>query len=186
MNVASVVYQIPFGRGRKYGSKMHPIVDTAVGGWELNSILTNHTGVPLDVSYSPSAANEVSSLTADYRGQTIMRPNVTGSPVSQSKGQMVNTYFAGYVFTTPPATNPFGSAGRDAFRAPGFGQWDLAVDKLFRIREGIDLQFRSEFFNVTNHTNFGIPNSISTSAAFGQIRNTYPARQIQFALKLLF
>jgi len=80
----------------------------------------------------------------------------------------------------------FGNEGRDAFRAPGLAQWDLSVDKSFRILEGINLQFRSEFFNVTNHTNFGIPNTISTAAAFGTIRTTYPARQVQFALKLLF
>ena len=116
----------------------------------------------------------------------MMRPNVQGSSISQSKGQLINTYFAGYTFTTPPANNPFGSAGRDAFRAPGLGQWDFAVNKAFRIREGINLQFRSEFFNVTNHTNFNIPDSRITDAAFGQIRSTYPARQIQFALKLLF
>jgi hypothetical protein len=186
MNVASVVYQLPFGRGRKFGSAMNPVFDAALGGWELNSIVTAQTGVPLDVSYSPAAANDVTALTNDYRGQAILRPNVSGNSISQSKGQLVNTYYAGYSFTTPLATSPFGNAGRDAFRAPGLGQWDLAVNKAFRIREGINLQFRSEFFNVTNHTNFGIPNSISTAAAFGQIRQTYPARQIQFALKLLY
>jgi hypothetical protein len=99
---------------------------------------------------------------------------------------MINNYFAGYTFTTPPASAPFGSAGRDAFRAPSFEQWDLAVNKSFRIREATSLQFRSEFFNVLNHTNFGLPNTVSTSAAFGQIRTTYPSRQIQFALKLMF
>ena len=67
-----------------------------------------------------------------------------------------------------------------------FEQWDLAANKSFRIREAISLQFRSEFFNVLNHTNFGLPNAVSTNAAFGQIRTTYPSRQIQFALKLMF
>jgi hypothetical protein len=186
LNVASVVYQLPFGRGRQFGSSMNPVFDAAFGGWELNSIITANTGTPLDVSYSPSTANDVTGLTNDYRGEAILRPNISGSSISQSKGQMVNNYFAGYTFTTPPAGDPFGNEGRDAFRAPGLGQWDLAVNKSFRIREGVNLQFRSEFFNVTNHTNFGIPNTISTNAAFGTIRTTYPPRQIQFALKLLF
>jgi hypothetical protein len=186
LNIASVVYQLPFGHGRQFGSSINPVLDAAFGGWELNSIITANTGTPLDVSYSPSAANDVTGLTNDYRGEAILRPNISGSSISQSKGQLVNTYFAGYTFTTPAASAPFGNEGRDAFRAPGLAQWDFAVNKTFRIREGINLQFRSEFFNVTNHTNFGIPNTVSTNAAFGTIRTTYPARQIQFALKLLF
>ncbi len=186
MNVTSVVYQLPFGKGRKYGSGMNPVFDAVLGGWELNSINTANTGPPIDVSYSPSAANDVTGLTNDYRGEAILRPNVTGTGISQSKGAMVNNYFAGYTFTTPPASAPFGDAGRNAFRGPGLEQWDLAADKDFHIRERTSLQFRSEFFNVLNHTNFGLPTAISTSAAFGTIRTTYPARQIQFALKLMF
>ena len=62
------------------------------------------------------------------------------------------------------------------------------MNKSFRIpaREGMALQFRSEFFNLLNHTNFGAPNRDITSAAFGTIRQHYPPRQIQFALKLMF
>ena len=186
LNVTSVVYQLPFGRGRQFGSHMNPVFDAVAGGWELNSINTANTGTPIDVSYSPSTANDVTGLTNDYRGEAILRPNVSGSAVSQSKSQMINNYFAGYTFTTPPASAPFGNLGRNAFRAPGLEQWDLSADKSFRLRESMALQFRSEFFNVLNHTNFGLPTAVSTSSAFGTIRTTYPARQIQFALKLLF
>ncbi|HEX6546854.1 MAG TPA: hypothetical protein VF023_11140, partial [Bryobacteraceae bacterium] len=107
--------------------------------------------------------------------------------ISQSKSDLINNYFAGYTFTTPPASNPWGNLGRNAFRAPSLEQWDLGVYKTFRLpREGMGLQFRSEFFNVLNHTNLGLPNATTTSAAFGTIRTTYPPRQIQFALKFLF
>lgn len=186
INVTSVVYQLPFGRGRRFGSNMNAVLDAVAGGWEVNSINTANTGTPIDVSYGPSAANDVTGLTQDYRGQAIQRPNVSGSSSHPDRSTMINNYFAGYTFTTPPASAPFGNAGRDAFRAPGLEQWDLAANKNFRIREGIALQFRSEFFNVLNHTNFGLPTAISTSAAFGTIRTTYPSRQIQFALKLIF
>ena len=105
---------------------------------------------------------------------------------SQSKSQLINTYFAGYTFTTPPVNDPFGNLGRNAFRSPGLEQWDMAVDKTFRFGETAKLQFRSEFFNLPNHTNFGIPNTNFSSSSFGTIRATYPARQIQFALKAIF
>ncbi|MBV9771719.1 MAG: TonB-dependent receptor, partial [Bryobacterales bacterium] len=185
-NVTSVVYELPFGRGKQFGSALNPVLDEVLGGWELNGINTVHTGTPLNVFYSPSTANDVTGLSNDYRGEAFLRPNVSGSAASQSTSAMLNNYFAGYTFSIPPASDPFGNLGRNAFRAPGFEEWDLAVDKNFQIREDIHLQFRSEFFNVLNHTNFGIPNTITTNAAFGTIRSTYPPRQIQFALKLLF
>jgi hypothetical protein len=185
-NVTSVVYQIPFGKGRKYGGNVNPVLDAVVGGWELNTINTAHTGTPLDVAYAPSTINDNTGLSNDYRGETFLRPNVNGSGLSQSAGQMLNTYFAGYIFTTPLATSPYGDLGRNAFRAPGFEQWDFAANKSFRIREGMNLQFRSEFFNLLNHTNFGVPDTKTTDAAFGTIRTTYASRQIQFALKLMF
>jgi Carboxypeptidase regulatory-like domain/TonB-dependent Receptor Plug Domain len=186
VNVSSIVYQLPFGKGRQLGASWNPFVNGVLGGWEMNTIVTVHTGNPIDVSYSPSAANDVTGLTNDYRGEAILRPNVNGSAVGETETAMVNNYFGGYTFTTPPASDPFGDAGRNAFRAPMLEQADLGVNKSFRITETKALQFRSEFFNVTNHTNFGLPTAISTSSAFGTIRTTYPARQVQFALKLLF
>ncbi len=185
-NVTSVVYDVPFGKGRKYGANMNPVLDAVLGGWELNTINTAHTGTPISVYYTPSTANQTSGLSNDYRGQPFLRPNVSGSAASQSKSQMINTYFAGYTFTTPPANAPFGNLGRNAFRVPGLEQWDFSANKNFRIRELATIQFRSEFFNVTNHTNFGIPTANLSSSSFGQIRSTYPARQIQFALKVMF
>jgi hypothetical protein len=185
-NVTSIVYDVPFGKGRKFGSSMNPVLDAVVGGWELNTINTAHTGTPLNVYYNPSTAEQVSSLSNDYRGEPFLRPNVSGSAAGQSTSQMINTYFAGYTFSAPPGNYPFGNLGRNAFRAPSLEQWDFAANKNFRIRERARLQFRSEFFNLTNHTNFGIPNTNYGASAFGQIRTTYPARQIQFALKLIF
>ncbi len=165
---------------------MNPVFNALLGGWELNTINTANTGTPINVFYSPSTANDVTGLTNDYRGEAFLRPNVSGSAASQSAPQRINNYFAGYTFTTPPASTPFGNLGRNAFRAPGLEQWDMAVDKNFRIGELAKVQFRSEFFNLPNHTNFGIPNTTSTAAAFGTIRTTYPSRQIQFGLKLSF
>jgi hypothetical protein len=187
-NVVSLVYQLPLGKGRTYLANANPLMDAIAGGWELSSNVIANTGTPLDVTYSAPSINDVTGLSNDYRGEAELRPNVSGASVSQSKNGLVNNYFNGYTFSTPSPNAPFGDEGRDAFRAPGLAQWDLAANKSFRIpaREGMALQFRSEFFNVTNHTNFGIPNTVSTNSAFGTIRTTYPARQIQFALKFIF
>ena len=102
-NVTSVVYQVPFGKGRKYGSNWNPAIDAVLGGWELNTINTAHTGTPLNVYYTPATAYATSGLSNDYRGEPFLRPNVTGSSVSQSKSQLINTYFAGYTFGVPPS-----------------------------------------------------------------------------------
>ena len=186
LNVTSIVYDLPFGKGRTYMGSANPVVDAILGGWQFNSINTVNTGTPVNVYYAPSTANDVTGLSAEYRGEAYERPNVSGSATGQSTAQSLLTYFAGYTFTTPPANAPFGNLGRNAFRAPGLEQWDLGISKNFRITEGMRLQFRSEFFNAANHTNFGLPNQTSTSSAFGTITTTYPARQIQFGLKLLF
>ena len=186
INVTSIVYDVPFGKGRQYFSNMNVVLDEILGGWQMNAINTANTGTPVNVYYAPSTANDVTGLSAEYRGETFQRPNVSGGAQGQSTAQSLLTYFNGYTFTTPPANAPFGNLGRNAFRAPGLEQWDLGISKNFRLTEGIRLQFRGEFFNVLNHTNFGLPNQTSTSSAFGTITSTYPARQIQFGLKLLF
>lgn len=186
INVTSVVYELPVGRGRHFGKSMNPVLDAIVGGWQLNAINTANTGLPVNVLYNPPPINDVTGLSqaSDFRGVAFLRPNVSGSAASQSTAQSLLTYFSGYSFTTPPATAPFGDLGRNAFRTPGLEQWDLGVYKNFKIREIASLQFRSEFFNVLNHTNFGVPNNVSTSPAFGTITTKFPPRQIQFALKL--
>jgi Carboxypeptidase regulatory-like domain len=189
LNVTSVVYDVPVGRGRKYFGNMNPVTDIFFGGWQLTGINTANTGEPMNVWYSPSTANDVTGLAtnAEYRGTAILRPNVscTGS-TSQSTAQTLLNYFPNCQFTIPSPNNPFGNLGRNAFRGPNFENWDLGVSKYVTIREGMRLQFRSEFFNVLNHTNFWFPNLQANSSSFGTTTTAFPARQIQFALKLLF
>jgi hypothetical protein len=186
LNVSSVVYDLPVGRGRRFLPDLNPILNEVLGGWQLSAINTANSGTPLNVYYTPSTANDVTGLTAEYRGEAFLRPNALCTGTSQSTAQSLLTYFAACTFSTPPANAPFGNLGRNAFRGPSLEQWDLAVNKDFRITETSKLQFRSEFFNILNHTNFGEPNQTSNSTAFGTITTTFPARQIQFSLKLLF
>jgi hypothetical protein len=118
----------------------------------------------------------------------VQRPNLVGDPTGATGPARIDQYFNKAAFAIPPANAPFGNLSRNAFRTPDFWQWDLGVNKDFRIpvREGMRLQFRSEFFNLLNHTNFVAPNADITNAAFGTIRSTYIPRQIQLALKLVY
>ena len=188
LNVSSVVYELPFGKGKEFAANVNRILNQIIGGWELNAINTANTGLPVNIDYNPSSFNDVTGISqsADYRGVALLRPNVSGSAVSQSTAQSLLTYFAGYTFSTPAPNAPFGNLGRNAFRAPGLEQWDLGVNKNFFLTERFKLQFRSEFFNILNHTNFGVPGNVSNSGSFGTITTTYPPRQIQFGLKLFF
>ncbi|HEY1239074.1 MAG TPA: TonB-dependent receptor [Bryobacteraceae bacterium] len=193
-NVTSVVYQLPFGKGKQFLGSVNRIADLAVGGWELNAINMANTGIPLNIYYAPSTANDVTGLptNSEYRGTSILRPNIAGSTPDRTRDQSIQQYFgpaigqAGSVFTLPTSDAPFGNLGRNAFRAPGFTQWDLGVTKNFNFTERVRLQFRSEFFNLLNHTNLGIPNQQANSTAFGSITGTFPARQVQFGMKLMF
>jgi hypothetical protein len=184
INTTCFVYELPFGKGRKFGSTWNSVVDGILGGWEANTINTANSGTPLDVAYTPTSTEDVTGRIPDYRGEAIMRPNVVPNP--SGVHDPINHYYGLYTFTAPTAADPFGDVGRNSFRGPTFWQWDLGVDKFFQIHENVKLQFRSEFFNVLNHTNLGIPDSNISDAAFGTIRSTFPARQIQFALKVLF
>jgi hypothetical protein len=194
INVTSVIYQLPFGKGRRFLGQVNRIAELAIGGWELNGINTANTGIPLNVFYAPSAANDVTGLAtnSEYRGTSILRPNISGQVPQLTRDQSIASYFgapigaAGSVFTLPTADAPFGNLGRNAFRSPGLAQWDLGVNKNFNFTESIRLQFRSELFNLLNHTNLGIPNQQANSTSFGSITGTFPARQVQFGMKLVF
>jgi hypothetical protein len=189
INVTSVVYQLPFGKGRKFGSNWNRAVDSILGGWQVSGINTANTGEPVNVNIlSPTSDIENTGRISDFRGATTIRPNLIGDPTGASGPARLDAYFNRAAFPIPTASAPYGNLGRNAFRAPNFEQWDLGIDKNFAIpaREGMALQFRSEFFNVLNHTNFRPPEPNLSSAAFGTIRSTYVPRQIQFALKFIW
>ncbi|MEO7145566.1 MAG: TonB-dependent receptor, partial [Bryobacteraceae bacterium] len=191
VNVTSVVYQIPFGRGQRFGSTTPGLVDEALGGWELTAINNALSAPPINlrawVGSVPAAFQTVGNL-ADYRGGESFRPNVTGPVLATGAADITNGYFNTQNVQLPTdPSHPFGNAGRNSVRATPLNQLDLGIAKNFRLpREGMKLQFRSEFFNLLNHTNFAGANPDRASAAFGTIRSTFPPRQVQFGLKLVF
>jgi hypothetical protein len=216
-NITSLVYDLPFGHSRKFLSGMNGAEDAVLGGWQLSAINTAQAGTPFNIGYSPASATLVSpQLAATYRGLNEYRPNrVPGVPVTQGRSVVAaNTGYITYVnyaaFTLPATKNasgtllsPFGNASRNPGRTPAFNETDLSLNKRFNLHaENMKLEFRSEFYNIFNHTNFYLPSSglggtLSSYSAGGAltatnptsggvISSTFEPRIIQFGLKLIY
>jgi hypothetical protein len=186
-NTTAVVWDIPVGRGRRAGSDLPAILDAIIGGWQINAINTATSGEPLNLIWSPPANTQVSDIGPDWRGAISYRPNLIGIavlPESERSGTV--RYLDRNAFTGTTPQQPFGNLGRNAIRGPSFWQLDAGINKSFRFTERTSLQFRSEYFNMLNKTNFRPPVINWTAANFGTFTSTYQPRQIQFALKLIF
>jgi hypothetical protein len=177
--VVSYVWDLPFGRERRFGSHMSTALDAVLGGWKLAGINEVMSGTPVTVFITGQWSNTGTN--------NLDRPNATGKdPVFRNRTDRT-IYIDPAAFELPPRGS-FGNAGRNTVFASGLNNWDLSLAKEFRY-EGITIQFRTEFFNVPNHPSFGAPVTQINDPGFGRIRTTRPAqdnRQIQFGLKLLF
>ena len=138
------------------------------------------SGQPINITYSPTAAGQVS-------GAPSYRPIYLGGNIYTADKQPT-AYFNRAAFALPGISEPFGNAGRNIARTESIFNFDLGLHKEFRLWwEDGRLQFRSEFFNLFNTTNLGAPAQNVSNANFGTITSlSSPARQIQFALKLVF
>ena len=179
-NTTSFVWEVPFGRERRYGATLNPIADGILGGWRLVGINTVTSGVPINLSYSPAAAFSVS-------GSPTYRPNLTGDPLTPSGERTISNYLNSATVEIPTdRTQPFGNASRNAARAHPFYQFDLGLHKTFPVGGERRIEARVEAFNLFNRTNFAPASSNRSNANFGAISSTYPARQIQLGVKLYF
>ncbi len=140
------------------------------------------------ITYGPAASLQVSGIQQDFRGANNYRPNVIGNRLLPGGGPQNGLPYLNAASFQIPAGTPFGNAGRNIARGPNFNQLDFAANKSFQLPfESMRMQFRVEFFNLLNHTNFLPPNSnFSSAAAFGKITQAFDARQVQFGLKLSF
>jgi len=171
---ASVVYEIPFGRGRAYQSSS-AVVNGVLGGWQVNSITSFTSGAPYSVTVTGDIANV---------GNTLVQANLVGNPnpANRSASEWINPA----AFVSPPRYT-FGTFGRNALRSDGYKDEDLSLFKNFRLPDNAALEFRAEVFNLTNTQIFAAPTSTVGSPTFGVISAlATPARQMQFALKILF
>jgi Carboxypeptidase regulatory-like domain/TonB dependent receptor len=168
----STIYELPFGRGRRFMSDAGSFAETAAGGWQLTSIVTAQSGPPFSVFLNGLGPTS----------NTFTRPNRV--PCSGNFKRSVQEWFDISCFGPPPP-GTFGNAGRNILTGPGLFTWDLGVDKEFRVSDRFGLQFRSEFFNLLNRANFGLPNANIGAPNAGTITTVVTnARQIQFALRL--
>lgn len=184
-NVTSLVYDLPFGRGRKFFAGLNRMADLVLGGWQVNSIINLRSGAPLTLSYTPSAAQEVVPVLAVF-GRNSYRPDVSRNPLTPEGTRSISNYLDRSAVSIPAAGVTFGNSGRNLVRGYNFYQTDLTLGKTFAITERFRLQFRAEAFNLLNETNFREPDGNISNPAFGQIRSSFDPRQLQFALKLSF
>lgn len=179
-NTTTVVWEVPYGKGRKFGSSAPGIVNVVIGGWRLTGINTMTSGQPINITYSPASVGQVSTLPS-------YRPNYVGGDIYTDQKD-ASAYFNRAAFAIPSSSQPFGNLGRNVARTESIFNFDLGLHKEFPLwGESTRLQFRSEFFNLFNTTNLGAPSQNVSNGNFGTITSlSSPARQIQFALKLVF
>ncbi|MGD0736403.1 MAG: TonB-dependent receptor [Terracidiphilus sp.] len=189
VNSTALVWSLPIGKGQWLLPHLNRVGNAILGGWEMTDIFQARSGDPLTMGYSPNNNTQVSQLIT-ISGRNAYRPNLTGSPI-KSTNTTYNSSLGGIVYlnssaySTPPANAPFGNSPRDAVYGFAFWQLDTGLTKDFPLTEKAHLQFRAEAFNLTNHTNFGDPNT-SLGGTFGVINSALPARELQFAGKIVF
>jgi hypothetical protein len=178
--IMSYIYDLPIGRGKRFGNNMSRWADVAAGGWQVNGITTLQGGQPLQISASNVAGIGTQTEYANTNGQNAA---YTGDI-----HQRLSKYFNTADFSQPAAfTLGNGPAYYNSLRSPGLNSTDLSLFKNFSPTEHLKVQFRTELFNAFNHVQFGSPDTGVTDTSFGQItsQNNAP-RQLQFGLKLLF
>ncbi len=181
--VASMLYQIPFTTNTTFRGRAVPALASLIGNWQLATIFQIQSGFPYTVSVFGDTANAGTLL-----GENPIRANaVSGvNPNLSSQQRSADRWFDTAAFAAPPAYQ-FGTLGRNTMIGPSLQVVDATLYRNFQVSERLELQFRSEFFNALNHTNLGTPNRFVNTPQFGTITDAMtPAREIQFALKLLF
>jgi hypothetical protein len=201
---ASVLYNLPFGKGKEYGSNWSAPVNTVLGNWELDVIEKATSGFPLFVVASNNGNFSGSGVNFQWNGLSLNRPDQVGDPnrpgpVAANPGcaapaqvHTLSNWFNQCAFVEAPA-GELGTAARAPVYGPRFVNTDLSLIKHFPLREGMMLDFRAEFFNIFNHAQFYLNGSasgmqdIDATSSFGIVNGTVNnPRVIQLAVKLNF
>jgi hypothetical protein len=174
--VMSYVYELPFGHGQRFGSSASGVVDQLIGGWQINGITTFQTGQPLTALMGFDNANV---------GDGTARPNQVGNP-NLSRGDRGPTHWFKTSAFVPAPFGTFGDASRNNIIGPGLNNFDFSILKTFRFAEEKRIEFRTEIFDLFNHTNFTTVGNVIGTGSFGELTAARDPRVIQFGLKFLF
>ena len=193
---ASVIYDLPFGKGKAYGGDWNGPVNAAFGNWQVTVIERILSGFPLFVVDS----NNGSGVFFQWNGNELNRPDQVGDPNKGGGGpgcpakvHTIQNWFNPCAFAPAP-DGELGTANRAPVTGPDFVNTDFSLIKQFRLTERVGLNFRTEFFNLFNHPQFFLAGSslttmqdINSPSTFGKITQTANnPRLIQFALRLTF
>jgi hypothetical protein len=188
INITNFIVDLPFGRGRKYLTDANAFTDAVLGGWQIAGINTIQAGDNATLRYTPTAAQQVSGIQQDFRGANAYRPNVIGEVLVPSDQRSPSNYLSRdtVVIPTDPS-QPFGNAERNSVRGPMYWSLDLVASKRFALPwSNSNFEFRAEFFNLLNRSNFRAPNANRSAANYGTITATYDPRIIQVGFKVNF
>jgi Carboxypeptidase regulatory-like domain/TonB-dependent Receptor Plug Domain len=174
--VMSYVYELPFGRGKQFGSDATGVVGQLISGWQVNGITTLQTGQPFTALMGFDNANV---------GDGVARPNEVGNPIVSRGDRTPTHWFNTDAFVAAPFGS-FGDAPRNNIIGPGFNNFDFSALKSFVLSEDKRIEFRTEIFDIFNHTNFTVVGNVIGTGSFGQLTTSRDPRIIQFGLKFLF
>jgi len=184
---ASMIYQLPFGKGERWGSGWSGAANAIAGGWELTVIEKATSGFPIFVVDS---ANTSGAGLLNTNVQSLIRPNQVCNPALSHP--TLSAWFNASCFAQP-AEGELGNANRTPISGPRFVNTDFSIIKHFVPREGMRVDFRAEFFNLLNHPQFGAPGGngygadFASPSTFANINYTVNnPRLVQFGLKLGF
>jgi hypothetical protein len=198
-NTTSIVYDLPYGRGRHWGANSNYLTNAVLGGWQLTTINFMQSGVPFNINYSTSSSS--SNSTGPLFGTDLVtyRPqHIIGTPLIAPASNRVKTATAltGFLSASSYAlpsyalygnTGPYGNVSRNIGRSYAFYQTDLGLHKAFPLwNDRSNLDFRAEAFNVLNKVNYNAPDPTFTNSTFGSITSAFPPRQLQLAAKVIF
>ncbi len=182
---ASVIYDLPFGRGRQFGANWSPVTNSLVGGWQVTLIERASSGFPVPLIDSNNQSGV--SFNTGGNSNNWNRPDQVANCSVYSANHGAHQWINPACFIAP-AAGQLGDAQRVPVVGPDFVNSDFSLIKQFALpRKDMGLNFRAEFFNLFNHPQYGMPINDINEAGFGAVNSTVNnPRLVQLALKLTF